>query len=83
MQTGTHPQFAIYIFRVRFIFYIMNEQLEGLFSKHFNGLHYEDITKEMMFKFAIDYANIKVEAEKQTIREYLEGEGYELLAEGV
>ena len=61
----------------------MNEQLEELFGKHFNGLHYEDITKEMMLKFAVDYANIKVEAEKQTIREYLEGEGYELLAVSV
>jgi len=37
----------------------------------------------MMLKFAVDYANIKVEAEKQTIREYLEGEGYELLAVSV
>lgn len=53
----------------------MNEQLEELFGKHFNGLHYEDITKEMMFQFAIEYANIKVEAEKQIIREYLEGGG--------
>jgi len=61
----------------------MNEQLEELFGKHFNGLHYKDITKEMMFQFAIEYANIKVEAEKQIIREYLEGEGYDLLADGV
>jgi len=59
------------------------EKLEELFGKHFNGLHYENITKEMMVKFAVDYANIKVESEKQTIREYLEGEGYELLAERI
>ncbi len=43
----------------------MNEKLEELFGNHFNGLHYEDITKEMMFDFAVDYANIKVEAEKK------------------
>ena len=61
----------------------MNEQLEGLFSKHFNGLHYEDITKEMMMRFAVEYASMKVEEEKQTIRDYLNGEGYELLAERV
>ena len=66
-----------------FIIKTMNDQLEQLFGKHFNGLHYEDITKEMMMKFAVEYANIKVEEEKQTIREYLNGEGYELLSERV
>ena len=61
----------------------MNEQLEELFGKHFNGLHWEDITKEMMMKFADEYAKLKVEEEKQITREWLEDEGYELLAERV
>ena len=43
----------------------MNEQLEQLFAKHFNGLHYEDITKEMIMKFAVEYANIKKKRSKQ------------------
>ncbi len=64
LQTGTTSN-LLYTLLCVFIFDIMNKQLEELFGKHFNGLHYEDITKEMMFKFAVDYVNIKVEVGKQ------------------
>jgi len=59
------------------------EELEELFGKHFNGMHWEDITKEMMMKFAEEYAKLKVEEEKECIREMLIGEDYEMLAEGI
>ncbi len=61
----------------------MNEQLEQVFGRHFNGTHYQDITKEMICKFAVDYAHLKVEEEKQSIREFLQSDGYDLLAESI
>jgi hypothetical protein len=30
--------------------------IQELFGKHFNGLHYDDITAERIMKFAEDYA---------------------------
>ena len=65
------------------MFKIMNEQLEELFGKYFNGMHWEYITKEMMLKFTEGYAKLKVEEEKQAIREFLVGEGYEMVADGI
>lgn len=39
---------------------------EELFSKHFNGLHYDDITQERIQKYAIEFAKMHVaEALKQ------------------
>ena len=38
-----------------------------LFGKHFNGLHYEDITKERIQKYAIDFAKMHVEKALQEI----------------
>lgn len=32
---------------------------EELFSKHFNGLHHDDVTPERVKKYAIDFANIQ------------------------
>ena len=32
--------------------------VEEIFGKHFNGLHYNDITNESIIKFAEDYAMI-------------------------
>lgn len=32
-----------------------------LFSKHFNGLHYDDITREKIEKYAIEFAKFHAE----------------------
>lgn len=31
---------------------------EELFGKHFNGLHYDDMTPERIIKYAIDFAGV-------------------------
>jgi hypothetical protein len=33
------------------------DKLEELFGKHFNGLHYDDITKEGIMDYAFEVAN--------------------------
>ena len=40
---------------------------EELFGKHFNGLHYEDITKERIQKYAIDFAKMHVTQFKEEL----------------
>ena len=37
----------------------MRDLSEELFGKHFNGLHYEDITKDMIITFAEELVKVK------------------------
>lgn len=41
-----------------------------LFGKHFNGLHYDDITPERIEEYAIEFAKLHIEAalKKLTIK---------------
>lgn len=45
-----------------------NEKLEELFGKHFNGMHYEDITKERVMAYAKECTEAEVKKEKEAIR---------------
>lgn len=38
----------------------MRDLSEELFGKHFNGLHYEDITKDIIISFAEDLVRINI-----------------------
>jgi hypothetical protein len=38
----------------------VSETAGEMFAKHFNGMHYSDITEEKIEKYAIDFARLKV-----------------------
>jgi len=53
--------------------------IDEIFGKHFNGLHYDDITKEGMIKFAEDYATIYHESEVKKLNIFSVSQQRELL----
>lgn len=46
-----------------------NMTSEELFGKHFNGMHYDDITSEMIKKYAVEFAKIKVREAVELIKD--------------
>lgn len=51
-----------------------NMTSEELFGKHFNGMHYDDITSEMIKKYAVEFAKIKVREAVELIKDNVDGQ---------
>ena len=50
----------------------LNKEAEELFGKHFNGLHYDDITDEMMKDYAIELATTSKHVQSEILKAQIE-----------